>query len=342
MIRFALVGCGRISRKHIDALDTSGAKLVAACDIDYAKIRELERTTDLAVYHSYDKMISCEAIDAVCILTPNGTHYNLVKDILTCHRVHIICEKPMALTAKDAQSMIDVCKEAGVKLFVVKQNRFNKPVVKLLEAVNAGRFGKLVTGTVRVRWSRDQDYYSKSSWHGSKQLDGGVLWTQASHHIDLLLRIMGKPKKFSMMSANRLLTMETEDTIIVNVEFESGALGVIEATVATRPKDLEGSISILGENGSVEVGGFALNDMRVWKFEGDRLDGSYNDEEADVIFDTSEIPESCYGFGHQRWMQQVIKCIETDCEPAELGLATNEETKNVVKFIEEVYGSKKI
>jgi UDP-N-acetyl-2-amino-2-deoxyglucuronate dehydrogenase len=332
MIRFGLIGCGRISKKHIEALKLDNAKLVAACDIDYAKIRELERTTDLAVYHSYDKMLRCEAIDAVCILTPNGLHAEHVIDIATNYRKHIICEKPMALTSKDAQNMIDVCKEAGVKLFVVKQNRFNFPVVKLLEAVKAGRFGKLVLGTIRVRWCRDQEYYTNSDWHGTKKLDGGVLWTQASHHIDLLLQIMGKPKKFSLMTANRLLSMETEDTAVATIEFESGALGVIEATVATRPTDLEGSISILGENGTVEVGGFALNQMKTWKFK-----DSERDEEREVEYLFSEQPPGIYGNGHQRYMQAVVDCIENNLDPKDLNLADGQAGKEVVDFIEKIY-----
>ena len=162
--------------------------------------------------------------------------------------------------------MIEACDKHGVKLFVVKQNRFNVPVVQLRKALDQGRFGKLIMGTVRVRWCRPQAYYDQDSWRGTWAYDGGVLTNQASHHVDLLEWMMGDVESVFAKSKHALADIEAEDTAVVILKFRNGALGVIEATTAIRPKDLEGSISILGETGSVEVGGFAVNEMKTWNF----------------------------------------------------------------------------
>ena len=222
---------------------------------------------------------------------------------LARHRKHIVVEKPMALTLDDADEMIRACDQHGVRLFVVKQNRFNVPVVKLREALDAGRFGKLVLGTVRVRWCRRQEYYDQDPWRGTWALDGGVLSNQASHHIDLLEWIMGEVQSVYAKATTALVDIETEDTAVVVLKFRSGALGVIEATTATRPVDLEGSISILGERGTVEVGGFAVNEMKVWRFE------QPLPEDEQVLSRFSVNPPNVYGFGHQAYYQHVVNCI---------------------------------
>ncbi|CAN5836358.1 hypothetical protein BH11MYX3_BH11MYX3_07130 [soil metagenome] len=196
--------------------------------------------------------------DAFSVLTPSGMHAEHVI-ALAPYGKHIVVEKPMALTLDDADEMIRVCDKAGVKLFVVKQNRFNVPVMKLREALDADRFGKLVLGTVRVRWCRPQAYYDQDPWRGTWALDGGVLSNQASHHVDLLEWMMGPVESVFAKTSTALVKIEAEDTAVVVVKFRSGALGVIEATTAARPSDLEGSISILGERASVEIGGFAVN-----------------------------------------------------------------------------------
>jgi predicted dehydrogenase len=209
----------------------------------------------------------------------------------------------MALTLDDADAMIKACDEAGVKLFVIKQNRFNVPVVKAREALKAGRFGKLVLGTVRVRWCRPQAYYDQDSWRGTWALDGGVLTNQASHHVDLLEWMMGEVESVHAMSATALANIEAEDTAIVNLRFRSGALGIIEATTAVRPKDLEGSLSILGETGTVEIGGFAVNEMKIWNFTEEQ------DGDAEVMEKYSVNPPNVYGFGHHAYYEHVIDSI---------------------------------
>ena len=179
---------------------------------------------------------------------------------------HILVEKPIALTLDDVDRMITACDRNAVKLFVVQQNRFNVPVLKLREALEAGRFGKLVMGTVRVRWCRTQEYYDQDKWRGTWARDGGVISNQAIHHVDLLSWMMGDVESVFAKSSTALVDIETEDTAAVVLRFRNGALGIIEATTATRPIDLEGSISVLGEKGTVEIGGFAVNEMKVWNF----------------------------------------------------------------------------
>ena len=209
----------------------------------------------------------------------------------------------MALTLSDADQMIRACDVAGAKLFVVQQNRFNMPVVKLREALNAGRFGKLVLGTVRVRWCRPQSYYDQDAWRGTWAMDGGVLTNQASHHVDMLEWMMGDVISVFAMSTTALVNIEVEDTAVVTLRFANGALGVIEATTATRPKDLEGSLSILGEGGTVVIGGFAVNEMKTWQF----VEPQPGDE--DVLTKYSVNPPNVYGFGHQAYYEHVVDCI---------------------------------
>jgi predicted dehydrogenase len=251
------------------------------------------------------EMCRRESPDVVVVLTESGRHAEHVM-ALAEHGKHIVVEKPMALTLDDADQMIRKCDEKGIRLFVVKQNRFNVPVVKLREAVESGRFGKMVLGTVRVRWCRRQSYYDQDSWRGTWALDGGVLTNQASHHIDLLEWMMGDVASVFAQSSTALVNIEAEDTAVVVLRFRNGALGVIEATTAARPVDLEGSISVLGEHGSVEIGGFAVNEMKVWRFE------PAVPEDADVMMKYSVNPPNVYGFGHQAYYEHVVDCLLSD------------------------------
>ena len=299
---FALVGCGRIAKRHSELLGNSqieGANLVAVCDVDMTRSQKIGEQFKIPFYEDMHKMMNSHQIDVVVVLTESGLHAKNVIE-LSQYKKHIIVEKPMALTLKDADAMIAACDKAGVRLFVVKQNRFNVPVVKLRQAVESGRFGKFVLGTVRVRWCRPQGYYDQDAWRGTWAMDGGVLANQASHHVDLLEWMLGDVNKVYAMATTRLAEIETEDTAVVILEFSNGALGVIEATTATRPKDLEGSISILGENGSVEISGFAVNEMRHWNF------SKTDPDDDDVLLNYSVNPPNVYGFGHQAYYEHVI------------------------------------
>ena len=308
MLRISLVGCGRIAKRHSELLGNGqieGAKLASVCDIVAEKAKAIAAPFDVPCFTNMHDMMEQTEPDVVVVLTESGLHAEHTI-ALAPYGKHIVVEKPMALTLDHADAMIQACDNFGCKLFVVKQNRFNVPVVKLREALEAGRFGKLVLGTVRVRWSRDQDYYDQASWRGKWATDGGVLANQASHHIDLLEWMMGDAASVFAKSATALVDIEAEDTAIVALQFRNGALGLIEATTATRPKDLEGSISILGETGSVVIGGFAVNDMQTWNFS-DELPG-----DKDILEQYSVNPPDVYGFGHKAYYNHVVDCVTDD------------------------------
>ena len=267
-------------------------------------------------------------IDVVSILTESGAHAQNAID-LACYGKHILVEKPMSLTLEDADRMITACDIAGVRLFVVKQNRFNYPVVKLKEALEAGRFGKLVLGTVRVRWCRTQEYYDQASWRGTWEHDGGVFANQASHHVDLLQWMMGDVESVVAKSTTALVNIEAEDTGVVILKFKNGALGVIEATTASRPKDLEGSISILGEKATVEIGGFAVNEMKIWNF----IEEEAGDKEAVEEYRVN--PPDVYGFGHTEYLNNVVQAIQGNKSALVQGL----EGRKSLELISAIYES---
>lgn len=306
VLNIALLGCGRIAKRHSELLgngEIRGARLAAVCDIVPEKACRIGEQFSVPHFSDMHEMMTSKvAIDVVAVLTESGLHAEHVI-ALAPYGKHIVVEKPMALRLQDADAMIRACDESGVKLFVVKQNRFNVPVVKLREALDAGRFGKLVMGTVRVRWCRHQAYYDQDAWRGTWALDGGVLTNQASHHVDLLEWMMGDVESVYAMTTTALARIEAEDTAVVILRFASGALGAIEATTAARPTDLEGSISILGERGTVEIGGFAVNKMKTWNF----TEAVPGDEE--VMQRYSVNPPSVYGFGHQAYYEHVVDCI---------------------------------
>ena len=331
MLKFALVGCGRIAKRHSGLLgmgQIEGAKLVAACDSDATKAADIGRQFSMPHFIDMHTMMRSVAIDVVVVLTESGNHAKHVVE-LARHGKHIVVEKPMALTLDDADAMIRACDESGVKLFVVKQNRFNVPVLKLRAALDAGRFGKLVLGTVRVRWCRPQAYYDQDSWRGTWALDGGVLTNQASHHVDLLEWMMGEVDSVFAMSATALANIEAEDTAVVTLRFRNGALGVIEATTAARPTDLEGSISILGEGGTVVIGGFAVNEMLTWNF------ATPQTGDEDVLKKYSVNPPNVYGFGHQAYYEHVVDCINNNRQHLVDGLTG----KKSLELINAIYES---
>lgn len=305
MIRFGLLGCGRIAKRHSDLLGgkhVDRAVLSAVCDPVRARADAIAAQFGVPAHYDIDDFLARKDIDAVAVLTPSGMH---PEHAIACAkaRKHVVVEKPMALRLQDADDMIRACDEAGVKLFVVKQNRFNVPVVKAREALEAGRFGKLILGTVRVRWCRDQAYYDQDAWRGTWACDGGVLTNQASHHIDMLEWFFGDVVNVHARAIKALARIETEDTAVATLKFRNGALGIIEATTAARPTDLEGSLSVLGEKGTVEIAGFAVNQIRHWRF----VDQLPSDK--DVVEKFSVNPPNVYGFGHQAYYQHVVDCL---------------------------------
>jgi UDP-N-acetyl-2-amino-2-deoxyglucuronate dehydrogenase len=331
MLRFALIGCGRIAKRHAELLgerQIAGAKLAAVCDVVRNKAEPLGTRFSVPWFEDMHRMMQEILPDVAVVLTESGRHAEHVI-ALARYGCDIMVEKPMALTLDDADAMIRACDAVGVRLFVVKQNRFNVPVVKLREALEQGRFGRLVLGTVRVRWCRTQAYYDQDAWRGTWALDGGVISNQASHHVDLLEWMMGDVDSVFAMGATALVRIEAEDTAVVVLRFCSGALGIIEATTATRPADLEGSISLLGEFGSVEIAGFAVNEIKLWKF----AKPIASDEQVMARYSVN--PPNIYGFGHQAYYEHVVDCIRNNKQQLVDGL----EGRKSLELISAIYES---
>jgi UDP-N-acetyl-2-amino-2-deoxyglucuronate dehydrogenase len=330
-LKFAVVGCGRVSNNHLKALTSGqiGSELVAVCDIDEKKAQLKSEEFKVPYYLDYHEMMKRHPeIDVVDIATPTGYHAKHVID-LSRYGKHIVVEKPMALHVSDCDAMIKACADNKCRLFVVKQNRFNTAVVATREALDNGRFGKLVMGTVRVRWTRLQSYYEQDNWHGTWEMDGGVMSQQSSHHLDLLQWFLGPIEEMQCISTTRLLNIEVEDTSLATFKFKSGALGAYEATVATRPEDLEGSLSILGEKGSVIIGGQAVNKIIYWKF--------MDEQPEDVRMQDSssqEVP-NVYGHGHAPYLANVIDAIVNN-KPA---LVEATEGKKNIEILTALYES---
>lgn len=335
MLKFALVGCGRIAIKHAGNLAEGkipNASLSAVCDIKEDRARAYGEKYSVPWFTDMHQMLKQEGknIDVVSVLTPSGDHAQHTVE-LSQYGKHIVVEKPMALTLKDADRMIEACDREGIKLFVVKQNRLNLPVKKLREAIEANRFGKMVLGTVRVRWARDQEYYDQDKWRGTWAHDGGVFANQAIHHIDLLQWMMGDVESVMAKSATRLVNIEAEDTGVVILKFSSGALGIIEATTATRPFNVEGSLSILGEGGTVEIGGFAVNQMKIWNFVGE------DEKTRDKVLERyHQNPPNVYGYGHTEYLCNVVETIQDKKSALVDGLAGRKSLEIVSAIYESI------
>jgi predicted dehydrogenase len=338
LLKFALVGCGRIAKRHSELLgggQIEGAKLVSVCDRKIERANAIAEEFDVHAYTDMHEMMTSEAVDVVVVLTPSGNHAEHVIQ-LAPYGKHIMVEKPMALTLDDADAMIRACDENSCKLFVIKQNRFNVPVVKLREALDEGRFGKLVLGTVRVRWARHQQYYDQDEGRGTWSMDGVVLTKPASHHLDMLERMKGDVESVFAKSTTALANIETEDTAVVTLKFKSGALGIIEATTATRPNDLEGSISVLGEKGSVVIAGFAVNKMQTWAFEEPK------EGDAEILEKFSVNPPDVYGFGHKAYYEHVVDCINNGSQSLVDGLQGRKSIELISAIYESVETEKEI
>jgi predicted dehydrogenase len=340
MLNFALIGCGKIAKRHSDLLGLNqikGARLVSVCDMVEDNAKKIADQFSIPYFTNMHEMMSSSEvnIDVIVVLTASGNHAKDVNE-LSQYGKHIIVEKPMSLTLSDADEMIRACDKANIRLFVIKQNRFNVPIMKLREAIDNGRFGKLVLGTVRVRWSRSQDYYDQNPWRGTWAMDGGVLTNQASHHIDLLEWMFGDIESVFAMSSTALVDIEAEDTAVVNIRFKNGALGIIEATTAVRPIDLEGSLSVFGEGGSVIVGGFSANEMDTWNFVNEIPD------DKNIMEKFSKNPPNKYGYGHQAYYDHVVDCINNNKQHLIDGLEGRKSLELINAIYESIETGKKV
>lgn len=308
-IKVAVVGCGRISANHFGSIEkhAENLELVAVCDNNEAKLDEHRAKYSVNGYSSLEKMLITEDLDLVCICTPSGVHPDQV-ELAAKHGVNVVTEKPMATRWADGVRMVKACDDAGVRLLVVKQNRRNATLQLLKRAVEEKRFGKIHMVHLNVFWTRPQSYYDQAKWRGTWEFDGGAFMNQASHYVDLLEWIIGPIEKVqAMMSTN--LDIEVEDTGVLNIKWRSGALGSMSVTMMTYPKNLEGSITILGEKGTVRVGGVAVNEIQTWEFEEEK---DYDKSIKDANYETTSV----YGFGHPLYYENVVDVIRGDAEPA--------------------------
>ena len=312
--RIALVGCGRISRNHVEAISRiDGLDLVAATDDDPARARELAEPLGIPSFDSYEKMLAEADCDVVSICTPSGLHP--VQGVLAAKAgKHVVTEKPMAISLKGADELVHACDDAHVHLFVVKQNRLNEPVKVLKRAVEEGRFGRLYMASCTVFWARPQEYYDQAPWRGTWEFDGGAFMNQASHYVDLIQWLMGPVESVMAKTATLARRIETEDTGVAVLRFRSGALGVIEVTMLTYPKNLEGSITLLGEKGTAKIGGTAVNKVEHWEF----ADPTPDDERIRAM---DSNPPNVYGYGHEGYYRNVLAVLRGDAKPETDGRA---------------------
>ncbi len=329
--RFAFVGCGNIAKKHAEAIThcLNDTEIVGFCDIAPDRADAFAKQYNAQAFTNIKDMMKCIGgeIDIIDILTPSGVHSHNISELIE-YKKPLIVEKPIALRLEDADEIIRACDSNGVKIFVVHQNRYNVPIIKAREALEQGRFGKLVMGTVRLRWKRDDAYYAAAKWRGTWAYDGGVFTNQAGHHIDMLTWFMGNVESVKAIGMTRLANIECEDTGAALLRFTNGAIGVIEATTATRPKDLEGSISILGEKGSVVIGGFFMNELVTWEFE----DKQPIDQ---IIFEKYCKNPAGWTYNHAEYLKGVIKSIEKGTG----GLVDGLEGRKSLELISAIYES---
>lgn len=332
-LKFAIIGCGRISYKHIEALinNVKEAELAAVCDIVEEKAIERKRqyeeaieNANVKVYTDYIKMLDNEEIDAVSICTESGYHAKHSIDCLKRGK-HVLVEKPMALSIKDADEMIKLARDNNLKLGVCHQNRFNPPIQKLRRAIEEGRFGKLINGTARILWTRDDNYYKQAPWRGTKELDGGTLMNQCIHNIDLLQWMMGSEvERIHCERGTFLRNIEMEDFGAILIRFKNGTIGIVEGSACVYPKNLEETLSIFGEKGTVIIGGLAVNEIKTWQFADER---DYDKED-----DSTEV-DNVYGKGHTPLYKDFIDAINHNKEP----LINGEEGKKAMEIILRAY-----
>jgi UDP-N-acetyl-2-amino-2-deoxyglucuronate dehydrogenase len=312
--RVGLVGCGRISRNHFDALArVEGLDLAAVADIDLERAGKAGEEYGVASYGSLDEMLAKGSIDVVSICTPSGLHSAQGVTAAKAGK-HVVSEKPMAISLAQADELIRATDAAGVHLFVVKQNRLNPPVQLLKRAVDKGRFGRIYMANVTVRWQRPQEYYDAEPWRGTWEFDGGAITNQASHYVDLVQWLVGPVESVLAKTATQARRIEAEDSGIGIMKFRSGALGVIEVNVLTYPRNLEGSITILGEKGSVKIGGTAVNRVDTWLF------ADYDDDDK-LVEASNTNPPNVYGFGHEGYYRNVLAVLRGEAKPETDGRA---------------------
>lgn len=345
-IKVSIIGCGRICKKHIMAIisEHERCELVAICDNNQEKIKNIsdfyysqleERNfplNNLSKFNDYEELVKAKidnkiGIDLIVLATPSGLHPIQTK-IAAKSGINVCTEKPMAINLSDAKEMIKVCKESNVKLFVIKQNRLNPTLQILKKKVEENKFGNIGIVDINVFWQRPQSYYDQDEWRGTKELDGGALLNQASHYVDLLEWIIGPLEGLYANVSTISRNIEVEDTAVIQLKWESGALGSMSVTMITYPKNIEGSITIIGDKGSAKVGGIAVNEFEYSFFEED-----INESLEKYNYKT----ESVYGFGHNFYYQNMIDNLISNIMP----ICDGESGLSSIKIISAAYKSAK-
>lgn len=314
-MKYALIGCGRISPNHIVAAQKNQLEIVALCDIAEHNMRDkiikFKLPGTVKCYTDYKEMLNKEKPELVAIATESGKHAQIAIDCITLGHANLIIEKPIALSLEDVDHMIAVAEREGVKVCACHQNRFNKSIQKIREAVEMERFGRMLHGTAHIRWARDYEYYARAKWRGTWEQDGGALMNQCIHNIDLLRWMMGDGIECVMGMTDRLKHdyIEAEDLGLALIKFKNGSYGMIEGTTNIYPKNLEETLYLFGEKGTVKAGGTSVNVIEEWIFS-DMLD---DPEEVKRQF--HENPPNVYGYGHMPLYADVIQAIEEDRQP---------------------------
>lgn len=307
-IRIAVIGCGRIAGNHFAAIDKHAdrVELTAVCDSNREALASAVARTNVRGFDDFGDLLAADVADLVALCTPSGLHPDQTIQAARAGR-HVMTEKPMATRWSDGLAMVQECDRAGVRLFVVKQNRRNATLQLVKRAIDKGRFGRIYMVTINVFWSRPQSYYDSAKWRGTWEFDGGALMNQASHYVDLVDWLIGPVESVQAYVATLARNIQVEDTATVGVRWRSGALGSVNVTMLAYPRNLEGSITIIGERGTVKVGGVAVNQIEHWEFA---------DEDPDDVRvkDANYETTSVYGFGHPLYYDNVIRTLRGECE----------------------------
>lgn len=308
-LRFALVGCGRIAANHMAAIASHAerAELVDVCDTDPVALQAAVDKTGARGHANLTALLAATDADCVVLTTPSGLHPDQAVQVAAAGR-HVLTEKPMATRWADGLRMVRACDTAGVRLFVVKQNRRNATLQLLKQAIAQGRFGRIHAVAVNVFWTRPQDYYDAANWRGTWDLDGGAFMNQASHYIDLLDWLVGPVESVMAYTATRARDIEAEDSGVAAIRWRSGAMGTLNVSMLAYPRNYEGSITILGDSGTVRVGGVAVNEILTWEFADQR-------PEDEQVKAASYSTTSVYGFGHPLYYDNVIQTLRGEAEP---------------------------
>ncbi len=308
-IRVAVVGCGRISNNHFEAIKRhcEQIELVGVCDIDDVALSAAVARTGAPGFKNLSLMLQKIKADLIILATPSGLHSE--QTILAAqYGCHVMTEKPMATRWHDGQRMVKACDEANVRLFVVKQNRLNPTLQLLKRAIEKKRFGRIYMVNINVFWTRPQAYYDSATWRGTWEYDGGAFMNQASHYVDLLDWLIGPIESVQAYTGTLERRIQVEDSGVLNVRWRSGALGSMNVTMLTYSKNMEGSITILGEKGIVRVGGVAVNEIQQWEF-------AEPDTDDDKVKTASYETTSVYGFGHPLYYNNVINTLRGEAKP---------------------------